>query len=235
MFDAVSSRSEDGHALALLGTTDVAAATSALPMVAAISLGFSISVLLDPEREAFDGHLLTACGTLSLTIACALAIYTITFSLLEFYYIHLTAGAACVEDARKQADRAGHANDGVAAPGQPQQPGSFGGTSKRSSDASGGGDHELTHKLLAAIDDFNSERARARQTMWYSLSALLVAVVCHITKDALNHGADDPLSLIVALATVGVLLVSMIMLWRTVYAFRDRYRAQLLGVHGYSW
>ena len=37
----------------------------------------------------FDEHPLTAIGTLALTVACALAVYTITFSLLEFYYIHL--------------------------------------------------------------------------------------------------------------------------------------------------
>ena len=90
---------EDGHAIALLGMTDVAAATSSLPMVAAISLGFSISVLLDPEREAFDGDPLTALETLALSVATALSVYTITFSLLEFYYIHLVAGAACLEDA----------------------------------------------------------------------------------------------------------------------------------------
>ena len=194
---------EDGHAIALLGMTDVAAATSSLPMVAAISLGFSISVLLDPEREAFDGDPLTALETLALSVATALSVYTITFSLLEFYYIHLVAGAACLEDANPQ---------------------------RAPSDTS----TTLTDKLVAAIDEFNGPRANARQTMWYSLSSLMLAIVCAVAKSTFEHW-DDPVTIVFGMLTAAVLIGVVVVLWRTVFHFRSVYRGKVLGEHGISW
>ena len=38
------------------------------------SLGFSITVLLDPEREMFDGSVLLMVETVALSLACALEI-----------------------------------------------------------------------------------------------------------------------------------------------------------------
>lgn len=141
--------------------------------------------------------------------------------------IHLTAGAACVEDARKCALAA---NDAASAAG----PGAHEATTWEDEPALTHGDAVMTDKLLAAIGDFNGQRAAARQTMWYSLTSLLVAVVCSVLKSAAEH-LDDPLTLVAAALTVGVLLVSIHVLWRTVWSFRERYRAKVLGEHGYSW
>ena len=69
------------------------------------SLGFSITVLLDPEREMFDGSVLLMVETVALSLACALATYCITFSLLEFYYVHLVVGAAGLDEAAGRASR----------------------------------------------------------------------------------------------------------------------------------
>ena len=189
----------DGHADAINGMADVAAATSALPMVAAISLGFSVSVLLDPEREQFDDNPLTSLETVALTAACALSVYTIAFSLLEFYYIHLVAGAANLEDANERPN------------GQ-----------------------ALAAQLVDAIEDFNGPRARARQMMWHSLTALLLAVSCDLAKSA-TAWIDDPIVLGGATACLLILLASVVSLWTTVYAFRSRYRSRILGEHGYNW
>ena len=87
---------------------------------------------------------------------------------------------------------------------------------------------------MATINEFNGPRAHARQTMWYSLSSLIVAVICHLLQSAAEH-RDDPLVLGAAAATVGALLASVVVLWRTVRAFRAQYRVRVLGVHGYAW
>ena len=195
------------HNMAITGMTDVAAATSALPMVAAISLGFSIAVLMDPERQMFDGSMLGMVDTLALACACALSVYTITFSLLEFYYIHMVAGAVCVEDARR-ADYYG-----ARVPAAPV----------------------LAEQLVAAIEEFNGPRARARETMWYSLSALLLAVVARIGKDALRDFANDPIVLVGAALAAAILCAAVASIWKTVGKFREVYRTKVLGAHGYNW
>ncbi len=82
-----------GHAQ---GLVDIAIATSALPIVAMFSLGFSITVLLDPEREMFDGSLLLLAETIALSLACALATYCITFSLYASCVSHLAPLVPCV-------------------------------------------------------------------------------------------------------------------------------------------
>ncbi len=232
------------------GMVDIAVATSALPMVAMFSLGFSISVLLDPEREMFDGTVLQLAETLALTFACALSVYCITFSLLEFYYVHLVVGTANMECAKaKEEARAKLLARLLASRARTEQspekhspvarPPRLSTSSMADADVDAAGDEpsparheEILNRLLDLLRAFNGMRASARNTMWYSLASLLLAAVACIAKNVAAHA--EPLTMLGGLVATGALGYSIYSIFATVATFRGKYR-EMLSDFGYSW
>ena len=167
--------------------------------------------------------MLLAIETVALSLACALATYCITFSLLEFYYVHLVVGSAGIDEAAHKANRPVERTSlsGVLQPSHPRP----------SSQAPP--HHELLSFLQTSLTQFNPMRKTARDTMWWSMSSLLVAVVARIVQGAIER-LGDPLTMTGAILASGAFVLAILSVHKTVRTFRAAYRP-FLAERGHLW
>lgn len=92
---------------------------------------------------------------------------------------------------------------------------------------------QLLAFLHRALAQFNPMRKLARDTMWHSMSSLLLAVVARVANSAMGK-LDDPWTMLGALLASGVFLIAILSVHFTVHTFRAAYRP-FLAEQGHSW